>query len=109
MHLSDYQEKAKETALYPNVGQNLYYPCLGLAGEVGEILNKIKKVMRDHNGQVTDEFRDFLKDELGDVLWYLATLSTELNLDLSKVAELNVAKLASRKERNVIKGSGDNR
>lgn len=109
MHLSEYQKKAGETALYPGIGQNLYYPCLGLAGEVGEILNKIKKVMRDHDNKLPEGFREDLKGELGDVLWYLAALATELKLDLSDVAQANVAKLASRKERGVLGGSGDDR
>ena len=109
MHLSEYQTTSEKTAVYPDKGKNLYYPALGLGGEIGEILNKIKKVMRDHDGVLTDESRADLKSELGDVLWYVATLATELGLDLAEVAEDNVKKLKSRKERGVLKGSGDNR
>jgi NTP pyrophosphatase (non-canonical NTP hydrolase) len=109
MKLSDYQTKARVTALYPDAGSNPYYPALGLGGEVGEVLNKVKKVMRDHDGQITNEFRDDLKKELGDVLWYVAALATELNLNLDEIAEANIEKLYSRKERGVLKGSGDDR
>ena len=109
MNLSEYQNKASTTALYPNVGKNLYYPALGLGGEVGEVLNKVKKVMRDHGGTVTDEYREILQKELGDVLWYVAALASELGLDLDDVAQANLEKLASRKERGVLSGDGDNR
>jgi NTP pyrophosphatase (non-canonical NTP hydrolase) len=109
MHLSDYQEKAKSTAIYPNQGENIYYPALGLAGETGEVLNKIKKVMRDHEGVVNDEYKQILKKELGDVLWYVAGLCTELDLDMAEVAEENINKLFSRKERGKLQGDGDDR
>ena len=109
MNFSDYQEKASTTALYPNAGQNLYYPALGLGGETGEVLNKVKKVMRDHGGEVTDEYREILRGELGDVLWYVAALAKELNLNLDDIAQANLEKLFSRKERWVLSGDGDNR
>lgn len=109
MNLSEYQEKASTTALYPNAGQNLYYPALGLGGETGEVLNKIKKVMRDHGGTVTDEYREILRGELGDVLWYVAALARELGLDLDDIASANLEKLFSRKERGTLSGDGDNR
>jgi len=109
MELSDYQKKALTTALYPNQGNNPYYPALGLGGEVGEVLNKVKKIMRDHGGAITDEYREILKQELGDVLWYLGALATELNLDLEDVAKANLEKLASRMERGVLSGDGDER
>ncbi len=109
MNLSEYQEKALTTALYPNQGSNPYYPALGLGGEVGEVLNKVKKIMRDHDGKLTDEYREILKKELGDVLWYVAALATELGLNLDEVAGLNLEKLASRKERGTLSGDGDNR
>ena len=109
MKLSEYQSKARVTALYPDAGSNPYYPALGLGGEVGEVLNKVKKVMRDNGGEITDEFRMDLKKELGDVLWYVAALASELDLDLDEVAEGNIKKLYSRKERGTLKGSGDDR
>jgi len=105
----EYQKKAGETAIYPVIGAKFVYPALGLADESGEVVGKIKKIMRDDNGVVTEEKRTDIKKELGDVLWYLAQLSTELGLKLSEVAEGNVEKLTSRKDRGVLHGSGDNR
>jgi len=104
-----YQEKAWETAIYPAKGDNLYYPALGLAGEAGEVCNKIKKIMRDQNGSATAEQKTEIARELGDVLWYLATLATELNSHMGCIAEDNLKKLADRKARNTLGGSGDNR
>lgn len=109
MNFRDYQEKAWTTAIHPNAGTNYLYPTLGLVGEAGEVANKIKKLQRDGDGVVTDEARAAISAEIGDVLWYLACLSTELKLDLATVAEENIAKLAERKERGTLHGSGDTR
>lgn len=109
MNFKEYQERAKDTALYPKVGDNYIYPALGLAGEAGEITNKIKKIERDHGGVVDDEVREAVKKELGDLLWYIAQLSTELGIDMDTVATENIAKLADRKTRGVLHGSGDGR
>ena len=109
MNFDDYQKKSRETAIYPNAGKDWIYPTLGLAGEAGEIANKMKKVIRDKNGKIDEEVRESMKGELGDILWYVAQVATELNLSLDKIAEKNIEKLFSRKERGVIKGSGDNR
>jgi NTP pyrophosphatase (non-canonical NTP hydrolase) len=109
MDLNEYQKLAGRTAAYPNIGDNFIYPALGLAGETGELINKIKKIIRDKNNIIDEETRIELKKELGDVLWYAAQLSTELHLDFSEVAEANIKKLADRAERNAIKGDGDNR
>lgn len=108
MTISDYQERARATAIYPNVGSNFVYPTLGLAGETGEVAEHIKKAMRDE-GVITDARRELLQMELGDVLWYLATLATELNLDLQEIAETNLHKLAGRQAREVLHGDGDSR
>ena len=108
-HFDLYQVKAEETAIYPNKGDNLYYPALGLAGEAGEVCEKIKKIMRDHNGLPNKEQKQEIAKELGDVLWYVAALATELNSHLSCIADSNIQKLQSRSKRKVIKGSGDNR
>jgi len=78
---------------------NLEYPTLGLAGEAGEVANIIKKIQRDHNGVINDEIRAKLKDELGDVLWYISACADELGLTLAQVAEFNVQKLAKRHNR----------
>ena len=106
---NQYQENAKETALYPNVGKNPYYPTLGLAGEAGEISNKVKKIMRDKDGHIDDETKDDIKKELGDVLWYVAAVASEFGLSLGEIADYNHQKLLKRKENNTIKGNGDNR
>jgi len=109
LDFDEYQKGCKKTAIYPVIGKKFVYPALGLADESGEVVGKIKKVMRDENGIVSDEKREEIKKELGDVLWYIAQLSTELGIKLSDVAKGNLEKLASRKLRGVIHGSGDNR
>lgn len=107
--LSTYQEKSRVTAVYPNIGDNWMYPALGLAGETGEVCNKLKKVIRDQGGVISEATRAALSDELGDVLWYVAQLATELQLDLNEVAAQNLIKLASRLQRGTIQGNGDQR
>ena len=109
MDLNQYQHKSRETALYPNVGKNAIYPTLGLVGEAGEVADKVKKVLRDNNGEFDLEVKRLIKYELGDVLWYVAQLSTELGFDLDDVAESNLRKLSSRVKRGQIGGSGDTR
>lgn len=103
------EKKDEQEKLFKKMSVNFYYPALGLVGEAGEIANKVKKVMRDNFGILEEDKRKDLEKEIGDVLWYLAELSTALDIDLNKVAEDNLAKLFSRKKRGVIKGSGDNR
>jgi len=109
MNFTDYQQKAKATAKYPVIGHGVIYPTLGLTNEAGEVSGKIKKVFRDKDGIISDETRDALKAELGDVLWYLAQVATELNLSLDEIAEYNIAKLLDRQARGKIQGDGDNR
>lgn len=109
MDLNAYQRGARQTARYPDVGSNPIYPTLGLCGEAGEVADKVKKVLRDQNGEFSPEVAQALMLELGDVLWYVAQLATELDLDLDDVATANLDKLASRAARNVISGSGDDR
>lgn len=109
MDLKTYQEKSRKTAGYPAIGHPVIYPTLGLVNEAGEVAGKIKKVFRDKGGQISDETRLALGAELGDVLWYLAQICTELGLSLDEVAESNIAKLTDRLERGVIRGDGDNR
>ena len=105
---TEYQRAAMTTAVYPGRGQGNYtYPALGLAGESGEVCEKIKKAIRDDGGIITDERRALLAKELGDVLWYIAALSTELGLDLDTIAADNLAKLAARKAHNTLHGNGD--
>lgn len=104
MTFDNYQELAKTTAIYPE-NAKVFYPCLGLAGETGEICEKVKKHVRDGRTLDTED----LKKELGDVLWYLSALASDLGISLDDVATTNYNKLKSRQERNVLQGSGDNR
>lgn len=85
--------------MYPNRMKNLEYPTLGLAGEAGEVANIVKKIQRDFGGEITPETRAKLKDELGDVLWYISACADELGLTLKEIAEYNVEKLAARHRR----------
>ena len=110
LSLNSYQRQAGMTAVYPNAGNgNFIYPTLGLCGEAGELANKVKKVIRDYGGVLTQELKEKIVDELGDSLWYIAQIATELDVPLNRVAEINLDKLASRAERNKLHGSGDNR
>lgn len=109
MDFNAYQAAARETAQYPDMGRNLSYPTLGLAGETGEVAERVKKMIRDDGGVLTSERREALKAELGDVLWYVAALCSELELAMNEVAEYNVRKLRDRRSRNVIRGDGDTR
>lgn len=108
-----YQEQSFTTALYPEHGTGswgaLAYAALGLNGEAGEVAEKIKKIFRDHGGEVTPEKRTELEKEIGDVMWYLAATCTELKIDLGGIAQQNLEKLFSRRERGKLQGDGDNR
>ena len=108
MELNDFQKKALETAQYP-LGQRIIYPTLGLCGEAGEVSEKVKKVLRDNNEEFTDDKKLEIAKELGDVLWYVATLSNDLGFTLEEIGVMNNEKIASRKKRGVINGNGDNR
>lgn len=113
MQINDYQNASRSTAIYPNVGNDFIYPVLGLVGEAGEIANKLKKVIRDDNvGDIkgmSPEKREEVAKELGDVLWYVSQLASELGYTLEEIAQGNIDKLNSRKERGALAGSGDNR
>ena len=91
----------------PDVGSNPIYPTLGLTGEAGEVADKVKKVLRDRDGQFDPEVREAIKLELGDVLWYVAQLGSELGFAMEEIASANLEKLASRAARGRIAGSGD--
>lgn len=82
---------------------------LGLANEAGEVAGKVKKIFRDKGGVIGEAEREALKAELGDVLWYIAQVCTELEIPLDEVAEANLAKLLDRQARGKIRGDGDNR
>jgi len=108
MDLSEYQRRSRRTAEYPREAW-LAYPALGLAGEAGEVAEHAKKAIRDDGGSVGEERKAAMSKELGDVLWYVAQLATELGLDLNEVAEQNLEKLFSRQRRGVLSGDGDDR
>lgn len=109
MDFAEYQTRSRATAVYPDAGNNITYPALGLCGEAGETAEKVKKAIRDDGGSLTEERRDAIAAELGDVLWYVAQLATEAALDLDEIAQANLDKLASRQQRAVLHGSGDDR
>lgn len=108
-HLNDYQRESRKTWHLVHTDHPLTYPTLGLVNEAGELAGKVKKIFRDKGGQISQEDREALKGELGDVLWYLAQIATELDLTLEEVASHNLEKLFSRLERGKIKGEGDYR
>jgi len=110
MNFKEFQKKAVKTAFYPNK-YKIIYSAMGLGNEAGEVLGKIKKWLRgdDGDGEMNKERKQALKGELGDVLWYLAVLARDLDLDLSEIAQENIEKLASRKERGKLTGDGDKR
>jgi NTP pyrophosphatase (non-canonical NTP hydrolase) len=108
MDLSEYQRESRRTAEYPREAW-LAYPALGLAGEAGEVAEHAKKAIRDDDGKLSDERRAAMSKELGDVLWYVAQLASELNLSLDDIARQNLEKLFSRQARGVLSGSGDDR
>ena len=114
--LDHYQRKALSTASYPRDAIAAFsYVCLGLSGESGEIAEKIKKAIHKSGGddsafdKILNEQKESLQKELGDVLWYLSALATELDISLSDVANTNLKKLYSRQLRKQIIGSGDER
>jgi NTP pyrophosphatase (non-canonical NTP hydrolase) len=121
----EYQEKAKSTAIYPELYRKIY-PVLGLAGEVNELTEKLiimslinvavgkitertKKAIRDKNGKFNEEMLILIQKELGDILWYISAIATDLDLELQDIALGNLGKLAKRKEENKLQGDGDNR
>jgi NTP pyrophosphatase (non-canonical NTP hydrolase) len=108
MTFNEYQTNAVKTAIYGE-GNKVVYPTLGLCGEAGEVAEKIKKVIRDKGGIFSPEVTLEIQKELGDVLWYIANIANDLGIAMDDVAAGNIAKLESRRQRNLIHGEGDNR
>ena len=108
LELAEYQRLSRRTASYPREAW-LSYPALGLCGEAGEVAEHAKKAIRDDGGEVGEERRAAMAAELGDVLWYVSQIATELELDLDEIAQANLQKLLSRQRRGVLSGSGDYR
>jgi NTP pyrophosphatase (non-canonical NTP hydrolase) len=100
-------------AQYPGKDDAFVYPALGLTGEAGEVADKVKKQIRNlgvHTpSAMSAEDKADLAKELGDVLWYVAQLATELGVDLDDIANNNLTKLQDRMDRNVIASTGDAR
>ena len=109
MNFTEYQNLASSTAIYPKKYETIY-PALGWCGEAGEVAEKVKKSIRDGlDYHEEKQFKEALTKELGDVLWYISALASDLDISLNDVAEGNIEKLSSRKKRNMIGGSGDDR
>lgn len=109
MNLNTYQKQARATAIYPDIGRNLWYPTLGLAGEAGEVAEKVKKLYRDHDGVITHTRTLEICKELGDTLWYISNVASELNIDLDSIAKMNLTKLTQRAAESKLHGEGDER
>lgn len=110
MTFDEYQQKAPTTAIHHNdplMDKTIW--VLGIAGEAGEVVEKWKKLVAYRDGKITEEDRTELAKEVGDVLWYMALFAESMGLSLDDIATQNLAKLASRKERDVVRGQGDNR
>ncbi len=108
MKMSDYAEKAAETAVWPDNVDGMVYTALGLTSEVGEVADLIKKKMRGDAG-AAQRLNAEIEKELGDVLWYLTMLARSFGLTLEDIARTNLYKLENRRKRGVLKGSGDHR
>lgn len=109
MNFNDYQTQAKTTNTMTDSNLAPLYFTLGLTGEAGEIAEKVKKIVRNHDGDFSKLDREDMARELGDVLWYLSMLADTFGVSLNEVAEKNLAKLADRKDRGVIRSTGDYR
>jgi len=110
MTFDEYQKRALTTVISQNDSfKDTLHWVLGINGEAGEVAEKVKKIIRDKNGVISDEDKLELAKELGDVLWYLAVFAHDLGVPLDNIAEQNLAKLQSRKARGVLGGAGDNR
>lgn len=108
MTLNEYQDGARTTAIYPKE-REIIYPTLGLTGEAGEVADKVKKVIRDNNDEFSAEKKHQIALELGDVMWYAASLAHDLGYTLEEICQMNLDKLASRMQRDRIHGNGDER
>ena len=113
MQINDYSKQAISTLPgdhdVKDMDATLLSQVFGLVGESGEVAEKFKKLIRDKHGRISEEDRQEILKELGDILWYINTVSSLLGSNLEEVAQKNLNKVLSRKERGVTKGSGDNR
>ena len=111
MEFNEYQDLASKTAQFADRSSEykIMYSCMGLAGEAGEVIEKVKKVIRNHGGKMSAEQREAIKQEIGDVLWYLSQVARFCDIALDDAAKANVEKLADRRARGVIHSEGDKR
>ncbi len=109
MNLNEYQTLALRTASPKDKKNELFHLLLGLCGEAGEIAEKAKKIIRDQDSDFSKLDKDDLAKELGDVLWHVAVVADYFDIPLEQVGDKNIKKLASRLDRGVLSGSGDNR
>ena len=111
MEFNEYQDLASRTADFKDRSPEykIMYSCMGLAGETGEVIEKVKKVIRNHGGKMSEEQREAIKQEIGDVLWYLSQVARFCDIALDDAAKANVEKLADRRARGVIRSEGDKR
>lgn len=108
MTFNEYQKQATRTAIYSDFNR-ITYPAMGVANEAGEVIGKVKKVIRDNDGVFLEEHKHAIAKEMGDVLWYLAALADDIGVPLAAIAQWNLDKLEDRANRGVIGGSGDDR
>lgn len=108
MTLNEYQQKALQIETY-SPEYKIIYPTLGLTGEAGECSDKVKKIIRDNNGEFTLEKKVEIAKEIGDVLWFCAALANDIGFDFETIGQMNYDKLQSRQKRGMLHGSGDNR
>lgn len=106
--IDNYQKECKKTAIYPTE-YSVIYPVIGMCGETGEVAEKIKKIIRDKNSIFDETSKIEIMKELGDVMWYISNIATDLNVNMSDILTMNLDKIQSRQSRNKIHGSGDNR
>ena len=109
MNFNEYQKAAISTAIYPRDKYAIIYPSLGLCGESGEVVEKIKKIIRDKNGEFSLDAMNEIAKELGDVLWYIANIAEDMGFSLDEIARMNIAKITKRQIENKLNGNGDNR
>jgi NTP pyrophosphatase (non-canonical NTP hydrolase) len=108
MDVNVYQDRAVATAIYPET-HKITYPALGMAGEAGEVANKVKKIIRDGKKSLPDDWQEQLASEIGDVMWYCAALARDLDMSLATIMAANLDKLKARQEQGTLGGSGDKR
>ena len=110
MTFDEYQKKALTTLLSTgDEFKDLAHFVSGLTAESGEVAGKLQKIIRDKEGEVSEQDKVEIAKELGDVLWYLSVLTHHIGFSFDDLAKQNIEKIKYRQKNNLIKGSGDNR